>query len=132
MSSRCGNEAGFTLVELIMVIVIAVVAMFPLISMFANATANSVQPELVTQAVFLAQEKIETVMADYYYDGRGYDHVVDANYPDDTAIPEFLGFTVAVSVAAEATYDAVLYKEVTVTVTHGAIPPITLTTWVTN
>jgi hypothetical protein len=112
--------------------VIAVVAMFPLISMFANATANSVEPELVTQAVFLAQERIEMVLADYHFDGCGYDYVVDANYTNEPSIPEFPGFASTISIAAQATYDGVDYKEVSVTITHGAIAPVTLTTWVTR
>jgi prepilin-type N-terminal cleavage/methylation domain-containing protein len=126
------NNRGFTLIELVMVIVIGCVAMFPLLSMFANATANSVQPELATKAVFLAQERIETVLADYRYVGRGYNYIIAANYPAEASIPGFPGFSAAVSVSAEGLYDGVTYREVTVTVSNPAIPAVSLTTWVTR
>jgi prepilin-type N-terminal cleavage/methylation domain-containing protein len=126
------NNQGFTLIELVMVIVIACVGMFPLISMFANATANSVQPELATKAVFLAQERIETVLADYRYTGRGYDYIVAANYPAEASIPGFPGFSAGVSVSVEMLYDGVTCKEVSVSVSNPAIPSVSLTTWVTR
>ncbi len=132
LTKRDIKSRGFTLIELVMVIVIGCVAMFPLLSMFANATANSVQPELVTKAVFLAQERIETVLADYRYIGRGYDYIVSANYPVEISIPGFPGFSAAVSVSAENVYDGVTYKEVSVTVSNPAIPSVTLSTWVTR
>lgn len=127
-----GNESGFTLVELVMVIIIAVVAMYPLIAMFANATVESVQPELTTQAVFLAQAKMEEIMADYRAPTRGFSYVLSANYPDEATIAAFSGFARSVTVSADSTWDSVTFKQVTVTVDHDAITSISLNTWVTN
>jgi prepilin-type N-terminal cleavage/methylation domain-containing protein len=122
------GDAGFTLVELILVVLVATVALYPIASMFANATADSVEPELVTQAVFLAQARLEAALADYH--AAGYAAV--AAYPDETGIAGFPGFVVTVSVSPDSTYDGVAFKHVRATALHAAIPPVSLDTWVTQ
>jgi Tfp pilus assembly protein PilE len=126
------NERGSTLIELILMIVIGVVAMFPLLAMYSNATTMSVEPELVSQAGFLAQEMMERVVADYHEFNRGYEYIVDANYPTENNQPGFPGFSIAVSVDTDSTYSSVQFKTVTVTASHSGIDDITLTSWVTQ
>lgn len=126
------RNAGFTLVELVMVIVVAVVAMYPLVALYVGATRDSIQPELGTQAVFLAQERIEEILGDFHAPARGFDYVVDANYPDEATIARFPGFSRSVTVSADSTYDGVTFKQVSVAVSHPAIGAVSLDTWVTN
>lgn len=126
------GERGFTLVELVLVIVIGIVAMFPLVAMYANATQQSVQPVLITQAVFLAQDRMETVLSDFHAPGRGYSYVTNASYPDVVAPPGFPGFLVHVQVSVDSMYDAVTYKAVTVSASHPAIAPVSLSMWITQ
>jgi len=124
------GERGFTLIELVLVIVIAGVALFPIAMMFASATANSPQPELVTQAVFLAQDRMENVLGDFHAPSRGYPYISTSNYPAETAISGFPGFTRSVFVSADSTFDGVTFKEVTVTVANAAIVPVHINSWV--
>ncbi len=125
------GERGSTLIELVMAIIIAVVALFPLLAMFSNATVRSVEPVLSTQAAFLAQGKMEEIIADYNAPARGYDYIIDANYPVTSGPPGFADFTVSVSVTGDSTYDSVQFKTVTVSVSHSGIDNITVVTWVT-
>jgi hypothetical protein len=120
------------LIELVLVIVVAVVAVTPLMSLFSDATVNSVKPLIATQATFLAQDKIEEILADAKAAGRGYGYVTSSNYPDVVNPPGFQGFTISVSVSAESLYQDVTFKTVSVTVSNGAIDDVVLTTWVTQ
>lgn len=129
---RCARigKCGFTLVELVLVILVASVALLPLLSLFAQATADSVQPFLVTQAVFLAQEKIEEVLADAHAPSRGFDYITGANYPPVVDPPGFPGYSVYVSISADSLYDGVTFREVEVKVANSAIGDVVLKTWV--
>lgn len=124
------GDEGFTLLELILVVMVATVAIAPLMSMFSNAVYNSVKPVIATEAVFLAQEKIETIIADAAAQGRGYDYIINSNYPDISNPPEFSGFSISVTVAAESLYQGVNFKLVDVTVSNSAIDDVVLSTWV--
>ena len=126
------NQPGSTLIELILMIMIGVVALFPLLAMYSNATTRSVEPVLVSQAGFLAEEKMERIVADYRESSRGYGYIVEANYPAENDPAGFPGFSIAVSVALDSTYSGVQFKTVTVTAAHSGIDDITLATWVTQ
>ncbi len=130
-AGRARAEAGFTLVELVLVVVVASVAMFPIAMMFATATADAPEAQIATQAVFLAQERIEAVLADRAAPSRGFAWITSANYPPEPTIPGFPGFSRTVSVSADSTWQGVTFRHVRVTVTHGAIGSVSLDTWVT-
>ena len=132
MFERPVSERGSTLIELILMIIIGIVALFPLLAMYSNATMNSVEPDLITQAAFLAQEQIERILSDYKSPSRGYDYIVDANYPPVSDPTGFLGFTISVSVSSDSTYDSVSFKTVVVTVARSGIANLDLATWVTQ
>ncbi len=60
------SEKGFSLVELIIAIVIGGVLFYSLLSMFANTTTNNAKDEFMVQALYLANEKLETVSSKPY------------------------------------------------------------------
>lgn len=125
------RDGGFTLVELVLVIVVAGVAMFPIAMMFATATADAPQAQIATQAVFLAQERMESILADRAAPSRGFAWITAAHYPPEPTIAGFPGFSRSVSVSADSTWQGVTFRHVRVTVTHGAIGSVSLDTWVT-
>lgn len=57
------RQKGFTLIELVLVIVIITVASMPLFSLFTQATSSLLSNEDLQAAVQLAQEKAEDVLA---------------------------------------------------------------------
>lgn len=61
--TAAGGQAGFTLIELVLVIVMITVASVPLFSLFTQATSSLLSNEDLQAAVQLAQEKAEGVLA---------------------------------------------------------------------
>jgi prepilin-type N-terminal cleavage/methylation domain-containing protein len=57
------RENGFTLIELVMVIVILAVAAVPLFGLFTQASASLLDNERIQTAVQLAQERAESIIA---------------------------------------------------------------------
>ncbi len=57
------RQSGFTLIELVVVIVILAVAAVPLFGLFTQASASLLVNERIQTAVQLAQERAESMMA---------------------------------------------------------------------
>ena len=132
MSARARSEGGFTLIEMILIIVIAAVAVLPLSMLFANTSIHSSDARNATTAAQLAQAKMEELTADKNSPARGFSYLVAANYPAESPVTAFPGYSRAVSFGPDSTYDSVTFRTVTVTVTCNNIPPVTATTWFTN
>lgn len=75
---------GFTLIEVILVIVVLAIAIPGLISAVSFMTARQVNTVGATIAADLAQEKMEEIMGDRMNAARGYAYVVNANYAAET------------------------------------------------
>ena len=58
------REAGFTLIEIVLIIVIAAIAILPLSMLFANTSIRSGDARNATIAAQLAQAKMEELTAD--------------------------------------------------------------------
>ena len=123
---------GFTLIEVILIIVIAAVAVLPLSMLFANTSIRSSDARNATMAAQLAQAKMEELAADKNSPARGFTYLVAGNYPAENPVSAFPGYSRSVAFSPDSTYDGVTFRTVTVTVTCAAIPPITVTTWFTN
>jgi len=134
MSARPGNatQAGFTLIELVLIIVIAGIAVLPLSMLFANSSIHSSDARNATIAAQLAQAKMEEITADKNSPARGFSYLVAANYPAESPVTAFSGYSRSVAFGSDSTYDSVTFRTVSVTVTCSNIPPVTVTTWFTN
>lgn len=57
------RQSGFTLIEMVLVIVILAVAAVPLFGLFTQASASLLSNERIQTAVQLAQERAESILA---------------------------------------------------------------------
>ena len=125
------GSAGFTLPEVILIIVIAGVALLPLSMLFANTSIRSGDAHAASVAAQLAEAKMEEITADKNSPSRGFSYLVASNYPAEDPVPAFPGYARAVAFAPDSVYDGVSFRTASVTVTAPNIPPVTLTTWFT-
>lgn len=98
MKRRAFTARGFTLIEAIVAIVVLSIAMPAMLWALRESTAERVDPVMVTRARWLAAERLETLTADRHSATRGYGFVLTGNYPDETVITGFPGFTREVDV----------------------------------
>lgn len=129
---RRSGADGFTLVEVVILIVVASIAILPLAMLFATTSIRSSDAQSASVAAQLAQAKLEEITADRNASTRGFSYVVAGNYPPEDPVPAFASFQRSVSVAPDSTYDGVTFRTVSVTVTTAGIAPVTLTTWFVN
>ena len=125
-------EAGFTLPEVILILVIAAVAVLPLGMLFANSSIRSGEARNATVMAQLAQAKMEEIAADKSSSSRGFSYLIAANYPAENPVAAFPGYSRSVAFAPDSVYDAVTFRTVSVTVAFASVPSVTLTTWFTN
>jgi Tfp pilus assembly protein PilV len=130
MSAR--TSGGFTLIEMVLIIVITAIAVLPLSMLFANTSIRSGDARNATIAAQLAQAKMEELTADKNSPTRGFSYLVTGNYPAESPVAAFPGYNRSVAFAADSTYDGVTFRAVGVTVASPNIPPVTLTTWFAN
>lgn len=126
------RSQGFTLIEVVLVIVIAAVALLPLSMLFANASIHSGDSRNATVGVELAQAKMEEIAADKNSPLRGITFLVAGNYPAENPVTTFPGYSRSVAFSPDSTYDGVTFRTVNVTVTNPNVPTVTLTTWFTT
>lgn len=119
MKRTTQRRRGFTLVEGVVAIVILGVAMPPMLYAIRQAHNRRVSVALTSKARWLATEKLEDVIADRHSTTRGYGYVAGANYPAESPVSGYTGFTRSVALAetaADLTSAGTGYKKVTVTV----------------
>lgn len=126
------NAAGFSLFELVLVILLLGVATLPLVNQLAVTGQHSADGQSATSAVLLARERMEEAAADRDAPGRGYAWVTAANYPVENPVAGFPGYTRTTTITGDSTYAGIIYKVVTVTVTSPTAPAVTAATWVVN
>ncbi len=79
------NQAGYSLIEIIITIVFVGIAFPGLIAFFTNIMIDSVESGAYTQAIVLTQSKMEEITADKLSPDRGYDYIRTAGqYPTET------------------------------------------------
>ncbi len=139
------NDRGFSLIELVIVIVILGVASVGLMSVFSTGTRKSADPLLQNQALQLAQEKLDIVLGDRMNPARGFAYITSANYPAESPVAGFPGFDRSMTTCCVTAPDlnavspctappcASGYTHVTVTVAQAALPgSVTVETLVTS
>lgn len=126
MSSAPGtSRRGFTLIEAVVAVVVLAVAIPPMLWAIREAHQQRVNPVLLSRARWLATERLEDIIADRHSTTRGYAYLLPANYPPESPVAGFDGFTRSVTLA-ETDADLVTagsgYMNVTVDVswTDGA------------
>ena len=121
---------GYSLMELIMVIILMSVAMPGIVGMFTAVLTNSHKAEIMMVANVLAAEQMEIILADKGGSGGsgGYNSINEARYSNVNPTGYFSAYTRTVAVQTMNLGDQYEYKLITVTVSHSLIPPITLTT----
>lgn len=124
------DEAGFSLIELILVILIMGLALLPLVTQQLESTIHSGDGQAASVAAFLCRERLEEVLADNASPHYGYAAITDARYPAEATIAGFPGFQRTTDVSADSTRGGLTYKAVRVTVTPTTLPAISMTTWV--
>ena len=105
-----------------MVVVILSVGLPPLVVSFVEASMQSIYPSNASVATFLAIERMEEIVARRYRGTDGYEAVAVANFPAESPVSGFAGFSRSVTVSFT---DATLapagsdqgYKKVRVSVT---------------
>lgn len=127
------DNRGFTLLEVILVIVIIGIAVPPVLTLFTQNLTDSSESEAYTKATLYAVERMEEVLGDKRAvdDGYGWSYILVTNqYPNDT--PE-TGFTRSVSIDTTGNSSGgVTYALIQVTVSHADINNVVLTSWATN
>ena len=126
------RDAGFTLPEVVLILVIAAVAVLPLGMLFANSSIRSSEARNATVMAQLAQAKMEEIAADKSSSSRGFSYLTAANYPAENPVAAFTGYSRSVAFAPDSVYDGVTFRTVSVTVAFASVPSVTLTTWFTN
>lgn len=137
------NDRGFSLIELLIVIVIFGVASVGLMTLFGSGVQKSADPLLQNQALQLAQEKLDIISGDRMNPARGFAYITGANYPAESPVAGFPGFTRTVSVFCVTAADlntstglpqpcASGYTHVTVSVSHANLGSLALETLMTD
>ncbi len=133
MTRLIQNNKGFTLVEVILVIVVIGITIPPILSLFTQNLVDSNESEVYTKATLYAQERMDEILGDKraVSAGYGWDYINQSGqYPNDA--PES-GYTRSVSIDATGnSYGGVTYAEIQVTVSHANISNVVLTAWATN
>lgn len=79
------NQAGYSLIEIVVTIVFVGVAFPGLLAFFANIMTDSAESGVQTQAIVLTQSKMEEIAADKFSSTRGYDYITTSGqYPVET------------------------------------------------
>lgn len=113
------HRRGFSLIEAVVVLVVLAVAVPASMIAIRDASVRRSGAALAARARCLAVEKIEDVIADRHSTTRGWSYLVNSNYPAESAISGFAGFSRSVSVAetgAGLSGSGTGYKTVTVTI----------------
>lgn len=136
------DDRGFSLVELVLVIVVFGVAAVGLLTVFSTGMRRSADPLLENQALQLVQERLDTIVGDRANPARGFAYVTSANYPAENPVAGFPGFSRTVTTFCVTAADldspsgappcAAGYTHVTVTVAHPILGNVTAETLVTD
>jgi type II secretory pathway pseudopilin PulG len=115
------DESGFSLIELVIMVMILGITLIPLTSLSINNIRNTGRQIEMTRGIMYAEECIEYVWS-FYGDtqtaGRGYQGILDGNMSFAAGLPSNLeaGYSRSYSVSSTQTLDGVDYIDVTVTV----------------
>lgn len=119
------DTTGYTLIELLLVIVFLGIALVAIMDMMSSSMLSSVKSQILITATNLANEKMEQIIADK--NNKGYNFIVASNYSDEINANGQQGYNRYVTITDYSTY-----KEVQVRITHANIEDLILTTLIAN
>jgi MSHA pilin protein MshD len=136
-ASRRNRNRGFTLMELLLLVVVFSVGLAGILTVYVNAVAGSADPLVRKQALAIAESLMEEIMLQPFSAGtphgatrNTFDEVGDYNGYSSTGVVDIYGtpvsglssYNVGVAVvpAALNTVTSANSREITVTVTRGA------------
>ena len=131
------DESGFSLIELVIMVMILGITLIPLTSLSISNLRNTGRQIEITRGTMYAEECIEYVWS-FYGDsqtaGRGYQGIIDGNMSFATGLPDNLesGYSRSYSVSATQTEHGIDYINVTVSVTCPNAGSIELTARLTD
>jgi prepilin-type N-terminal cleavage/methylation domain-containing protein len=117
------GKGGFTLIEIVLVVIVISVGLVGIMSLFEAATKGALQIDLNVIAVNLAHEKLEQVVS--HKAANGYNSIASASYPNESFTGDFSMFTRNTAITEVASNDFMTlspgsgYKKVAVTVRWG-------------
>ncbi len=141
------NQKGFSLIETIIVIIVISIGAIGVLTVFITGMKGAADPLITIQAVELAQEKLDIIIADRQNTARSYNYATNpAYYTAENPVSGFTSFNRSVAIAcftgtpftgagsapAPSCVGVGNYARVTVTVTHAAIGSATAVTLLTN
>ena len=130
LKKKLSNSQGFTLIEVIMIIVVFAIAVPTLMTVLSSTLDSSNKSAVISQAALYAQEKIEKIIGDKRNPSKGFDWVTTpSRYSSD--VPN-VGFSRSVIITSGNVQNGVTYAYVEVKVTHSEISDIKLETWLTD
>lgn len=128
--TRRGTEDGFTLLEVVLVILVLGLALLPLLTQTVETNVHAVDAQAASAAVFLCRERTETILADRKAPSIGYAAITNSRYPDESPVAGFPGFSRTTHVSADSSYGGVTFRAVRVTVSGALTPAVSLSTWI--
>lgn len=99
MSRPRSHRSAFSLIEAIAAISLLALAVPALLWSLAQSRRSLVQPTSYTTARWLVTERLEDVLADASSPARGYAYVASSNYPAESPVSGFSGFSRSMAVA---------------------------------
>ena len=124
------NSKGFTLIEVILVIVIMAIVIPSLITVLSVITKGQVNTLGTTTSAVLAQERLEEIIADKRSPNRGFAYIDNVNYPDENPVGGFAQYNRSVDIVCVNSSDLNTpvacptdYKRVEVTVQASGVGP---------
>lgn len=126
------GESGFSLIEVIVTLVVLSIAAVGVITVFVTGSPGTAEPLILSQAVRLAQEKMDIISGDRREPGRGFSYISRApvdHYPDEAVTLGGHAYSRTVSVVCVDAVDLNAspgpgcpqsYKRVAVTVSWNA------------
>ena len=122
---RLGRSRGFSLIELILVIVFLGIAVLSSMNLMSQSLSGSIKGEMSLTAVDLANEKMELIFSDK--NTKGYGYVSQGRYGIETDVNGKAGFNRSVTVTELATS-----KKVEVLIQHASLDDYVLVAYLAN
>lgn len=130
------DQKGLSLIEAVLAVMIVAVGFLGMLPLMTSATANTLSSNYIMTCTFLGDEQIETMIADKKF--RGYNYIVNGNYPTQYLTGDFSQYTRSISVVEVNKTDLSTpqvgsgYKLINVTVTWNGQQNAVVSTLVTN